>query len=224
MNNIRALRTEMNLSQQQLADELHVSQQSIHKYETEVSDPDINMLIAMAEFFDTSVDYLIGITDNRNKPESDQPDITKIKEYCNMTCSEKKKKILIIDAQGGGIGKQLITGIKSAVPEAIITAVGTNTTATSNMLKAGADTAATGENAVIVGCRKNDYIIGPMGIVIADSMNGEITPAMSVAVAQSEAVRILIPFNHCDTYIAGTPGKGTGILVKEAIDYLKNRL
>ena len=91
-------------------------------------------------------------------------------------------EILIIDAQGGGIGKQLIIEINKNFKDAHITAVGTNSVATTNMLKAGAKNAATGENAVVVGCRKADIIIGPVGIVIADSMYGEITPKMAVAV------------------------------------------
>ena len=111
--------------------------------------------------------------------------------------------ILVIDAQGGGIGKQLISAIKENIPDAIITAVGTNTIATSAMLKAGAKNAATGENAVIVGCRCADVIIGPVGIVIADSMHGEITPAMALAVGQSMAKRILIPVSHCNNLIVG---------------------
>lgn len=94
--------------------------------------------------------------------------------------------ILIIDAQGG-IGRQLVAAIKEKVPKAVITAAGTNTVATAAMLKAGADHAATGENAVIVGCRKADIIIGPIGIVIADAMYGEITPSMALAVGQSLA-------------------------------------
>ncbi len=95
--------------------------------------------------------------------------------------------ILIIDAQGGGLGRQLVASVKKEFPEVGITAVGTNTLATSNMLKAGADHGATGENAVAVGCRKADLIIGPVGIAIADSMYGEITPAMAAAVGQSDA-------------------------------------
>lgn len=78
--------------------------------------------------------------------------------------------ILIIDSQGGGIGKQLVEKIKENIPTAVITAAGTNAVATSAMLKAGADHAATGENAVIVGCRRADVIIGPIGIVIADAL------------------------------------------------------
>ena len=90
--------------------------------------------------------------------------------------------ILIIDGQGGGIGKQLVAAIKKSCSAAIITAVGTNSLATSAMLKAGADNAATGENAVVVGCRHTDIIVGPIGIVIADAMFGEITPAMAIGV------------------------------------------
>ncbi|MCM1136165.1 MAG: DUF3842 family protein [Clostridium sp.] len=111
--------------------------------------------------------------------------------------------ILVIDAQGGGIGRQVIAALKKNFPEQTVTAVGTNSAAASAMLKAGADEAATGENAVKVCCRKADLIIGPIGIVIADSLLGEITPAMAVAVGQSSAKRILIPVNHCDNYIVG---------------------
>lgn len=128
--------------------------------------------------------------------------------------------ILIIDAQGGGIGKQLVAAIKEKNPTAIITAVGTNATATSAMLKAGANNAATGENAVIVGCRKADVIIGPIGIVIADSMHGEITPAMALAVGQSMAKRILLPMNHCDNIVVGVSGFTVSRLVEETLEEL----
>ena len=113
-------------------------------------------------------------------------------------------QILVIDAQGGGIGKQIVAAIHKNIPNATVTAVGTNTAATTAMLKAGADHGATGENAVIVGARKADVIIGPLGIVIADSLFGEITPAMAIAVGKSDAKRILIPVNHCDNIVAGT--------------------
>ena len=125
--------------------------------------------------------------------------------------------ILIIDAQGGGVGRQLITALKKKYPSRRITAVGTNSIATAAMLKAGADEAATGENSVIVACRKADIIIGPVGIVIADSMLGEITPAMAVAVAQSKATRILIPFRHCDQVVVGVADYNVGRLVEAAV-------
>lgn len=122
-------------------------------------------------------------------------------------------KILIVDAQGGGIGKQVVTAIKRDFPQAEITAVGTNSMATTAMLKAGADHAATGENAVVVGCRKADVIIGPIGIVIADAMFGEVTPGMAMAIGQSGAKRLLIPVNHCDNIIVGVSSLSVGKLI-----------
>lgn len=132
-------------------------------------------------------------------------------------------KILIIDGQGGGIGKQLIAAIKgsSVLAGAEVTAVGTNSAATSAMLKSGADGAATGENAVVVGCRKADVIVGPVGIVIADSLYGEITPKMALSVGQSEAKRILIPVNHCDNIVVGVPDLAVTKLVSEAVSEIE---
>ncbi|MCH5206672.1 MAG: DUF3842 family protein [Oscillospiraceae bacterium] len=129
--------------------------------------------------------------------------------------------VLVIDAQGGGIGKQLVAAIKKDIPAARIIAVGTNSAATTAMLKAGADEAATGENSVIVACRKADIIVGPVGIVIADSLLGEVTPKMALAVSQSSARRILIPFNHCDNIIVGIRDFNTGTLIQNAVDEIK---
>ena len=128
------------------------------------------------------------------------------------------KKILVIDGQGGGIGRQVVGLIKSREADVEITAVGTNSQATSAMLKAGADHGATGENAVIVGCRGADIILGPVGIAIADSLFGEVTPKMAVAVGQSRAVRVLIPVNHCENIIAGLDDMSMGDLVAAAVD------
>lgn len=130
--------------------------------------------------------------------------------------------ILVIDAQGGGLGKQLVSAVKQAVPAAVITAVGTNSTATSAMLKAGADQAATGENPVVVACRHADVIMGPVGIVIADSLLGEITPTMAKAVGQSSATRILIPSGHCNNIIAGVSDMSMSALVQHAVKLLQN--
>ena len=132
--------------------------------------------------------------------------------------------LLVIDAQGGGFGKQLVTAIKREFPDVEITAVGTNSVATGTMLKAGADHGATGENAVIVGARKADIIAGPIGIVIADSLYGEITPKMALAVAQSNAKRILIPFNHCDNIIAGVSDLSVGKLIQSAVEEIRKSL
>ncbi|HIQ70697.1 MAG TPA: DUF3842 family protein [Candidatus Onthenecus intestinigallinarum] len=129
-------------------------------------------------------------------------------------------QILVVDAQGGGIGKQLVSMLKQRVEGAVVTAVGTNSLATSAMLRAGADSAATGENAVIVCARKADVIVGPVGIVIADALLGEITPAMAAAIGQSRAKRVLIPINHCDNLIAGVPDLSVSHLIQSAIDLI----
>ncbi len=134
------------------------------------------------------------------------------------------KKILVIDAQGGGIGKQVVSMIKKEMSDIEITAVGTNTEATSAMKKAGADFCATGENSVVVAARDTDVIIGPIGIIIADAMIGEITPLMAKAVAQSNAMRIFIPFSSCNNYIAGVGSFATGKLIADAIKHLKDSL
>ena len=127
----------------------------------------------------------------------------------------------MIDAQGGGVGKQLVTAIKQNIPDAFITAVGTNSAATSAMLKAGANEGATGENAVVVACRKAEIIVGPIGIMIADSMLGEVTPTMAAAVARSDAKRVLIPFNHCDNIIVGISDFSVGKLVQSAVSEIE---
>ena len=115
--------------------------------------------------------------------------------------------ILVIDGMGGGIGKSIIEHIKNECADVEITAVGTNSLATSAMLKAGADYGATGENAVVYNCAKADYIIGVMGIVIANSMHGEISPRMAEAVSSCSAHKILIPIDKCNVTILGVVGK-----------------
>ena len=129
--------------------------------------------------------------------------------------------ILIVDAQGGGVGRQLVLAIRARFPDADITAVGTNAAATSAMMKAGASRAATGENAVVVCSRKADVIVGAIGIVIADAMLGEITPRMAAAVAQSGAKRVLLPVSHCDNIVAGVAGQTVARLVDAAVQELE---
>lgn len=128
--------------------------------------------------------------------------------------------ILVIDAQGGGIGRQVITAVRKAYPKVWVTAVGTNSAATAAMLKAGANEAATGENAVVVCCRKADVIIGPVGIVIADALLGEITPAMSAAIGQSNAKKLLIPVNHCNNIVVGVADLSMQKLVEAVVQEL----
>ena len=136
----------------------------------------------------------------------------------------KKMLLLVIDGQGGGIGRQLTQSIKENFPDITIRAIGTNTIATQAMIKAGADEAATGENAVIVGCREADIIIGPLGIVIADSLFGEITPSMAISIGQSKAVRILIPINQCDNQVVGVDNFSLSYLVRDCINLIRKQI
>ena len=132
--------------------------------------------------------------------------------------------ILIIDGQGGQLGVQLIKSLRANFQNLSIMAVGTNATATAALLKAGADQVATGENPVLVACRKADLIIGPVGIVIADALFGEVTPQMAVAVGQADAVRILVPVNKCSNLIAGSSGLTTAMLLDDVIAKVKQIL
>ena len=120
---------------------------------------------------------------------------------------EKELTILVIDGMGGGIGKSIIEKLKADLSDAEIIAVGTNSIATSNMLKAGANYGASGENAVVYNCGKADYIVGVMGIVFANSMNGEVTPAMAAAVSASDAHKVFIPIDRCNVTVLGVATK-----------------
>ena len=126
-------------------------------------------------------------------------------------------KVLVIDGQGGQLGSQVVKELLAKYPNLQITAVGTNAVATAAMKKAGPFQAATGENPVIIACRKADIIIGPIGIVIADSLLGEVTPAMAVAVGQADAVRILLPMNRCENLVAGVSHLSTSGLIQDAV-------
>ena len=128
--------------------------------------------------------------------------------------------ILVIDGQGGQLGASIIRAIYEKLPDADITAVGTNAAATAAMIKAGVKKAATGENPVLVAVRRADVIIGPIGIVIADSMLGEITPSMAQAVGSAPAVRILVPVNKCENLVAGINMPTVTLLVEDAVKKL----
>lgn len=129
-------------------------------------------------------------------------------------------KIIVIDGQGGKMGKSIIEQLKKIHPAMEVIAIGTNSIATAAMLKAGADLGATGENPAIVNSRDADIIIGPIGIVIANSLLGEITPAMAEAVGSSSAHKILIPVNRCNHHVIGCKQMSSGDYIKEAVDYL----
>lgn len=130
-------------------------------------------------------------------------------------------ELLVIDAQGGGLGKMLIAEIKKEMPELEVAAIGTNSAATAAMKKAGASKAATGENAIVVSAGKAKVIAGPIGIILADAMMGEITQKMAEAVGSSDAHKVLIPMNKCGTYITGVGDYSVAELVKQAVAQIK---
>lgn len=129
-------------------------------------------------------------------------------------------KIVVMDGQGGRIGKGIIEKLKELDIKADIWAIGTNSIATATMVKAGADYGATGENPVVVNCRDANIIVGPIGIVIADSLFGEVTPSMAVAVGQSRAEKMLLPINKCNNRVIGLES----INVSEIIDLAVKRI
>lgn len=134
---------------------------------------------------------------------------------------EKKKKVIVIDGQGGRLGCLMIEKIREAGLECLVRAVGTNTLATNAMLKAGADEAATGENPVVVACREADVIIGPVGILSVDALLGEITPTMAAAIGRSGAEKILLPVNMCNTHVVGANQISFSELVLAAVSELQ---
>lgn len=133
-------------------------------------------------------------------------------------------KITVIDGQGGRIGKTVIEQVKARHETLALYAIGTNTAATTAMLKAGADFGATGENAVVVNVADSDIVIGPIGIVFANALLGEITPAIAAAVGASRAFKILIPVNRCNHFIAGCAETSMGEYIRLAVDRLEAAL
>ena len=134
------------------------------------------------------------------------------------------KTIVVIDGQGGRLGSMIVERIRADKLDCRIRAVGTNTIATNAMLKAGAEEAATGENPVVVACREADIILGPIGILSADALLGEITPTMAAAVGQSRAEKILLPVNMCSTRVVGVRAMTFSELVAAAAEELRNLL
>ena len=131
-------------------------------------------------------------------------------------------RILVIDGMGGGIGKAIIEHLKKGIEGVELVAVGTNSIATSAMLKAGADYGATGENAVLHNCGKADFIIGVTGIAIANSLHGEISPKMAEAVSTSSAHKILIPIDKCNVTVLGVAEKPIQYYINEIAGVIKS--
>ncbi len=135
--------------------------------------------------------------------------------------NNKRIRILVVDGQGGKLGRQIITSIKESLSNVHITAVGTNSIATSNMIKAKVDVAVTGENAIIHNSKIADFIVGPLGIVVADSFYGEITPEMAKAIGLSQAYRVLIPMNKCNNYVVGIESSTLTKMIELTVEEIK---
>ena len=133
-------------------------------------------------------------------------------------------KITIIDGQGGRIGRTVIEQLKKKHEHLELYAIGTNSAATAAMLKAGADYGATGDNALIVNAADSDLIVGPVGIIFANALLGEITPAAATAVSASRASKILIPVNRCNHYIAGLQEAPMGDYIRSAVEKIESFL
>ncbi|HEY8349024.1 MAG TPA: DUF3842 family protein [Clostridiales bacterium] len=134
-------------------------------------------------------------------------------------------KIAVVDGQGGGIGKVIVERLRSRYNDSVdILALGTNALATSAMLKAGADEGATGENAIVYNADKADVIVGVIGILAANSMLGELSPAMAAAIAGSPALKVLIPVNKCCIQVAGIKDMTLLQFIDEAIDMIDRHM
>lgn len=125
-------------------------------------------------------------------------------------------KIIVIDGQGGGVGKSLVAALKKEMPGQRVIALGTNVLATTAMLKAGADAGATGENAICYQCKSADIIMGVTGILHANAMMGEISPEIAAAVSLSEGEKVLVPLERCGLKIAGVEKLPLDALIAEA--------
>ena len=129
-------------------------------------------------------------------------------------------KIIVIDGQGGRLGQLLVEAVKARLPQAQVYAIGTNTVATAAMLKAGADFGATGENPVVRNVMDARGVLGPVGIVVANAILGEVTPAMAEAVGSCQARKYLVPMNSCGVIVAGVEELPLSAYVARAVERL----
>lgn len=133
-------------------------------------------------------------------------------------------KIVIIDGQGGKLGKLLVEQLKQQWPDQPIYAIGTNSIATATMLKAGADFGATGENPVVRAVMDADVVLGPMGVVVAHAILGEVTPAMAEAVGGCRARKLLIPMNNCGVSVAGVRELPLSAYISQIVEQVRDLL
>jgi len=130
----------------------------------------------------------------------------------------KKKSIAVIDGQGGGIGAVIIKRLREAIGEDVeVIGLGTNAMATGAMLKAGANKGASGENAIVRTVKAVDIVTGTIGLIVANSMMGEVTPKMAEAIASSQAMKCLLPLNMLEVEIIGVSKEPLPHLVDQLV-------
>ena len=130
--------------------------------------------------------------------------------------------IAVVDGQGGGIGRAIVEKVKAAMPQTRIVALGTNSVATGQMLRAGADDGATGENAIVHNMQHVDIVVGVIGILNANSMMGELTPTMAAAIGGSHTYKVLLPINRCHIHVVSVEDVPLGKHIENAIEAIKN--
>ncbi len=130
-------------------------------------------------------------------------------------------RIAVVDGQGGGIGRAIVERIRKEFPGITITALGTNATATGQMLRAGADEGATGENAIVHNMQHVDVVMGVIGILNANSMMGELSPAMAVAIGGSHTYKILLPINRCHIHVVSVKDIPLSVHLDNAVEALR---
>ena len=143
------------------------------------------------------------------------------KRYGNILLNEESgMKIVIVDGQGGRLGKMLVESVLERMPHAEIYALGTNSIATATMMKAGAHFGATGENPVVRNVMDADAVLGPVGIVVAHAILGEVTPVMAEAVGGCRAKKYLVPMNSCGVLVAGVKEQSLSAYVSLAVEQM----
>ena len=129
--------------------------------------------------------------------------------------------VAVVDGQGDGIGRAIVEKVKAAMPQLRVIALGTNSAATGQMLRAGADDGATGENAIIHNMQHVDVVVGVIGILSANSMMGELSPAMAAAIGGSHTYKVLLPINRCHIHVVSVEEAPLGKHIDHAVDAIR---
>jgi NAD(P)-dependent dehydrogenase (short-subunit alcohol dehydrogenase family) len=133
-------------------------------------------------------------------------------------------KIAVIDGQGGGIGRAIVEKLKASIPGAAVLALGTNSTATGQMLRAGADEGATGENAILHNVGQADVVVGVIAILNANSLMGELSPKMAEAIGASPAFKVLLPVNRCGIHIVSVQDAPLSVHIDNAVSAIREHM